>query len=260
MKNTYLHLLILIGGLSIQNNSLTSAPQGQSPIALDTSTAYSIDVEDIEFFYPKALTVDVTANHHTVQCSPAAKNPRAYIIQDGQEFDFMQVHTHTYSEHTIDGVRAPAELHLVHKNKKTGELAVIGVMVNHGTETTSGLVPLMKLLESTQPQGALPDSEDPVESVEADFILPHSPDEPSVHTLGTITLSLSGLLPKNKQTFRYPGSLTTPPYTEGVRWNIMVDPIIARPAFSEKIIALTAPVTARELQDIKDRPVILDAA
>ena len=39
------------------------------------------------------------------------------------------------------------------------------------------------------------------------------------------TINWSAMLPRDRQTFRYSGSLTTPPCTEGLRWVVMTTPV-----------------------------------
>ena len=39
------------------------------------------------------------------------------------------------------------------------------------------------------------------------------------------TFNVDDLLPEERRTFRYPGSLTTPPCSEGVKWHLMTSPV-----------------------------------
>eukprot|EP00816_Leptocylindrus_hargravesii_P000687 CAMPEP_0196826050 /NCGR_PEP_ID=MMETSP1362-20130617/93413_1 /TAXON_ID=163516 /ORGANISM="Leptocylindrus danicus, Strain CCMP1856" /LENGTH=432 /DNA_ID=CAMNT_0042206581 /DNA_START=316 /DNA_END=1611 /DNA_ORIENTATION=- len=49
-------------------------------------------------------------------------------LPNGNVYDAIQFHIHTRSEHTIEGVRYPAELHIVHVGES--DLAVVGVMLD----------------------------------------------------------------------------------------------------------------------------------
>lgn len=112
----------------------------------------------------------------------------------GEVFDLLQFHWHTPSEHTINGEYFPLEMHLVHR-RDDGSLAVVGVLVRDGTFNRA----LADLFHD----------------------LPHEEDEErEIHRF-----NLNRLVPHPGHTYRYSGSLTTPPFTEGVSWLVMTDPI-----------------------------------
>lgn len=124
------------------------------------------------------------------------------ITQDDTTFNFKQCHFHTPSEHQIDGMTFPLEMHIVNimpnENKEaTPQYLVIGVLFKEGKEN--------KFI--------------------ADFINAIPKEEHETKDIKTGTVKLSDLFaPVAKESrghyYYYRGSLTTPPYTESVRWNI----------------------------------------
>jgi carbonic anhydrase len=64
------------------------------------------------------------------------------------------------------------------------------------------------------------------------------------------------LLPPDRAYFAYAGSLTTPPCSEGVRWNVLRTPIAASPA---QIAALREALgsSSRHVQPIHERTILL---
>lgn len=53
-----------------------------------------------------------------------------------ETWTLLQYHFHSPSEHTIGGRYADMEIHLVHQNMKTEELAVVGVLMKVGNNAT----------------------------------------------------------------------------------------------------------------------------
>lgn len=53
--------------------------------------------------------------------------------------------------------------------------------------------------------------------------MPASPGEPK--TIDGVTVDARQLLPPDRGYYRYDGSLTTPPCTEGVKWFVMAKPV-----------------------------------
>ena len=142
-------------------------------------------------FEQRARVMDLVDNGHTIQITNDAP---VTLDLGGVHYELVQFHFHAPSEHTIDGEHAPLEAHMVHKSAD-GELAVIGVLVEEG-EYDSLWDPII---------GALPDRPGDDRHLE------------------DLDLDMSELHPLPNRYFRYRGSLTTPPCSEGVEWIVMAE-------------------------------------
>ncbi|PIC64663.1 carbonic anhydrase [Sporosarcina sp. P13] len=175
-------------------NAICTNGQEQSPINIETAKAEQDDeVEELKFNYAPT-NFSLANNGHTIQGNPVAINNS--IVVDGEEYKLAQFHFHTPSEHQFNGQNFDMELHLVHKSAEN-ELAVIGLMIKEGATNIA--------LEQSWK------------------VLPENVTTEDVKV--TEAIDLMGLLPENKQTFRYEGSLTTPPCSEDVEWIILEQPI-----------------------------------
>lgn len=209
----------------------------QSPIDFDALGADPQDVSDIAFDYHESM-VSWTNNGHTVMMS---YEPGSSMILGGTPYQLQQFHYHTPGEHSLQGgARFEVEQHLVHRNE-AGELAVVGVMIREGDHNPA--LPGGRRLDQFLPQS---------EGVVVEF-----PEE---------TLDATGLLPARLESFRYLGSLTTPPCSEGVRWVVMTEPIeISRSQMRALLQALRSLKYAsqtgsnnRPTQPLNGRSVLLD--
>jgi carbonic anhydrase len=169
--------------------ALCSTGRRQSPIDIKERTPR--DLPNISFNY-QATPIEIVNNGHTVQVNCA---PGSFIEADGQRFNLAQFHFHSPSEHHLNGRGAAAEMHLVHKSA-SGGLAVVAVMIEEGAHN-----PNFDPVWNNLPARA----------------------GPAVRLSATI--DAAKLLPADPRTYRYDGSLTTPPGTEGVKWCIMIRPV-----------------------------------
>jgi len=156
----------------------------QSPIDLKWKKPKSD--RTISFHY-KSSPFKVLDNGHTVQANFMEGN---YVKIKGQRFDLLQLHFHAHSEHSIGKKFYPLEMHLVHKNAE-GKLAVVGVMFQEGAENH-----------------------------ELEKIFAHVPSKQNHEKAVETNLDFNGLVPSVKTHYHYMGSLTTPPCSEGVNWNV----------------------------------------
>jgi carbonic anhydrase len=197
--------------------ALCSIGVEQTPIDVPSTTV--VNPADIEFNYqPTAL--NILNNGHTVQVNYDAGSS---IQVNGKTYDLLQFHFHTPSEHAVDGNHTALEMHLVHRSAD-GQLAVVGVMLNGGGDNPA-YAPVFDNMPA---------------------------QEAEVATISGVTVNADTLLPQERTYYRYNGSLTTPPCTEGVQWLLMNTPVQLADAQVTTFQQIFAN-DARPLQPMNDR-------
>lgn len=200
--------------------SLCSTGKNQSPVNL-TGMIQS-DLKEIKIDYKNGGN-KVLNNGHTIQVSYA---PGSMITVDGHSFELKQFHFHSPSENTIEGRSYPLEAHFVHADPD-GNLAVIAVMFEEGKENAE--------LEKAWAQ--MPEQAG------------ESQDLKSMVNAGT-------LLPQQHDYYRFNGSLTTPPCSEGVWWLVMKNSDTASKAQVEKFTHAMHHANNRPLQAVNARMIL----
>ena len=146
--------------------------------------------------------------------------PGMGMISGQHLFSLVQFHFHTPSEHRLHGRRYPLTVHLVH-GTATGDFAVLGVMFEEGDENPA----LAKILAGIDGGSK------------------------------NVAVDVRELVPENIDVYRYMGSLTTPPCTEGVNWHVADQVLEASPAqlaAFERILGQSA----RSMQPLNNRLVL----
>ncbi len=198
----------------------------QSPINIELANAYRKSLRNPIFNYDEAGKAFVFNNGHSVELEPVLEESNSVIL-DGEKFYLLQAHFHAPAEHLINGKRYAAEVHFVHQ-AEDGHLAVIGVFLKRGKFNVAWR-PFTKVVPSAT---ALAEDTE-------------------------IEIDLESLMPSNLQTARYDGSLTTPPCTEGVSWNVLVNPVELSPLQIEQFTR-TYYRTFRPVQPLNNRTVVFD--
>ena len=194
--------------------------KNQSPIDLANFT--EADLEPIAFAY-KPGTTEILNNGHTVLINYATGSS---ITVDGRVFELKQFSFHAPSENTINGKHFPLESHLVHADKE-GNLAVVAVMFEMGRNNAL-LSPLwMKMPDKAGDRNALPKPYD-----------------------------VSAMLPSDRDYYRFDGSLTTPPCSEGVLWFVLKQPAIASKPQIDRFTTVMGHPNNRPVQPVNEREVL----
>lgn len=194
--------------------------RNQSPI--DLHNFIEANLPRIVFDY-KPGGHQVVNNGHAIQVN---YNPGSKITVDQADFELKQFHFHSPSENTINGKSFPMEAHFVHADAK-GNLAVVALMFEEGENN--------KLLEKVWPQV--------LQVVNGKEAL-----RPEV--------SAADLLHANRDYYRYNGSLTTPPCSEGVRWFVLKHPAKATAEQLAVVGKAIGQPNNRPVQPIGARPVL----
>ncbi|MFA7248482.1 MAG: carbonic anhydrase family protein [Dehalococcoidia bacterium] len=202
-------------------NAVCRAGSSQSPIDF-TGTQIGAGGRTNIKWQPAVLSVQ--NNGHTIQAD--VTNGGAIDI-DGVAFTLVQFHFHAPSEHTVQGKRFAMETHFVHKNAK-GEVAVIGVLHETGL-ANDALAPILAAL-------------------------PANAEEKKQFA----NFDVASVLPRDRSMYRYTGSLTTPPCTEGVRWQVIQAPTSVAEAQVKAFNTVIKP-NARPVQPLKARDVLKES-
>lgn len=198
-----------------------STGKEQSPIDISGAVVTSLDNVKVNY-QPSPLKVK--NNGHTIQVDYA---PGSFIEVGGTKYNLLQFHFHTPSEESIGGKRAPMVTHFVHKTDD-GKLGVIGLLMNEGAE--SG----------------------PMKAV-----FDNMPKEEGEQAVEGVMINAADMLPKNLTYYNFPGSLTTPPCSEGVNWMVLANSTEISPQQVQAFKTIF-PMNARPIQPVNGRVVKLD--
>ncbi len=162
-----------------------STGRNQSPINLTAMIEGELPPLQVDY---QVGGKEIVNNGHSIQVNYA---PGSTISVEGHTFELKQFHFHTPSENTIENESFPMEAHFVHSDAE-GNLAVIAVMYKEGRE-----------------------------NAELAKAWAQMPTEKGEKQALTSAVDAGKLLPSKRDYYRFNGSLTTPPCSEGVRWYVI---------------------------------------
>jgi carbonic anhydrase len=169
--------------------------QKQSPVNIEQNNVAN-NSKHIDEIIPKytEIPLSLTNNGHTVR----ANTSKGTLYIGKNEYDLVQFHFHAPSEHLVNGIRYPMEIHFVN-GTLDGKMAVLGVFIKAGKFNQT----LQKILDL-------------------------APDRVGLTVNTALSIRPDQLLPKHTQHFyTYAGSLTTPPCSEGIQWFVLKETIEA---------------------------------
>ena len=201
----------------------------QSPINIISKNVVKGQNEKISFDFHSNIAAAENLGH-TIQID---FKEGSTCVSNGKDYAARQFHFHTPSEHLIDGITYPMEMHIVNaltdSNKSTSYL-VVSILFKMGGEN-----PFLK-----------------------EFLdkVPNKEDKNELQ-VGQVKLEdLFAEFPKSEMHsyYSYKGSLTTPPYTESVQWVILKHVVEAS---EEQIISVEKLEgnNARHVQALHERKV-----
>jgi len=151
------------------------------------------------------------------------------LVSRGRTYGLQSMHMHAPSEHTVEGEQFAAELHLVHADAD-GSLAVVGLLFALG-EADPGV---QALLDAAPPAGETADE--------------------------GVAIDPAGYVPGDPACYRYDGSLTTPPCSEGVAWHVIREVGTVSAAQVDTLRAIGGGPTNRPVQPSHGRAITLVGA
>lgn len=198
---------------------LAKTGKRQSPINITGALAF--DLPAIAFDYHSSQ-INLIYNGHTVE---EVEDKHSAIDVDGRHFVLQQFHFHAPSEHTVDGEHFAMEMHLVHQSAD-GAIVVVGVLIKEGQDNPA-----------------------------FDAVWDYLPSASNRERIEKASVDAATMLPADRAYYRYSGSYTTPPCTEGVLWMVMTSPVELSAEQIAKFRAVISgnnrpiqPLNGRELQ------------
>lgn len=205
---------------SISEEYSACAGMNQSPINL--TGFIESELMPLSISYKKA-GYEILNNGHAIQIN---YQPGSQMSVEKGVYELKQFHFHSPSENMIDRKSYPLEAHLVHVDKE-GNLAVISVLFDEGEKNAA----LEKAWEK----------------------MPEKVDEKYSFSS---SLNAKDILPAVLDYYRFNGSLTTPPCTEGVRWFVIKEPLTASKRQIEKFKRVMHEPNNRPVQPVNARVIL----
>lgn len=218
-----------------------AAMEAQSPINITTNnTTFVKDLSPLLFTLNSDTQLKVINNGSPDKYATAARailtDPGAgSVTVGGDTYRLAQFHFHTPAEHLENGYKFPMEMHLVFADAQNN-LLVVGRWINAGKVPNEALDPIFSHLPQTK-----------------------------ADTLTIDHFNLNALIPDNLNSFRYDGSLTTPQFTEGVKWVDLAQPLDMSQEQISAFSSLFPPTLenpmggdAREIQALNGRTILTD--
>jgi carbonic anhydrase len=238
MHNSRRHIqLALLALASTIPSAAPAQPSGpQSPINIERAHACVTQLPRLVATRRSAVT-EVWRNtgspDHEETIRVSATPPAGSLELDGKAFTLRQYHLHVPAEHPINGVVEAMEIHYVHE-AEDGSVAVIALIVKEGAYNAA-FNPLLAAMPDGKTISVTTENADPL----GHFLRPWL-DQP--------------------KSYRYIGSLTTPPFSSGVRWVVLAEPISFSAAQMARFKGLFPHGNVRPVQDIDRRVVKTDVA
>src|SRR5688500_8672567 len=226
---------LLVFGMSASHAEVTPSAlatlESQSPIDFRSDSTYFGRLPALNFNLSSDTPLDVINNGSPDPEKTAVRanvnSGAGSLTLSGHEWNLAQFHFHTPSEHLLNGHATPMEMHLVFSDAASN-LLVVGRWIEKGA-FNSALDPIFSHIPQT-----------------------------TADTLHVDHFNLNTLLPDNLESFRYSGSLTTSPFTEGVTWIDLAEPMNMSAAQINAFSSLFPDGDSREIQALNGRIILTD--
>lgn len=173
------------------SKELNKTDNMQSPINIEEKIVENEDPKIDKIINYNSDNFIVNIKDKVLNISP--ESDKNNIIIDGNTYFLDKIQIHSPSEHQLNGNHFDMELQIVNKNEQ-GETVIFGIFIKKGMKNTA----LSKIWSKFSKENTMTEYEE---------------------------INLMNLFPVDKTKYTYMGSLTTPPYTEGVKWYIFREPI-----------------------------------
>jgi len=170
------------------------AGREQSPI--DIRGAERANLPPLRFEYQSGPLKYLINNGKTVRVNYHGADNQNFLVVGDQRYQLTQFHFHRPSEELVNGKPYDMVAHFMHQTSD-GQVAGVAVFLKTGRANA-----LVQQLWDHMP-------------------LTEGPE----HEIPGVQINPAALLPKNLSYYRYRGSLTAPPCTEGVTWFVLKTPV-----------------------------------
>jgi carbonic anhydrase len=202
----------------------------QSPINIVERTAIPVVLPKLTFI-TVATEMYIQNDGHTIKLTPrdTALNGN-YVVFNYEKYFLQNFHFHHKSEHLFDGKPAPMEVHFVFQNKVTKANVVVGLLISQGPRFN----PELDSIWSEFPKHGNYAKENLSFKVDISSIIKYSDTDTY---------------------YSYVGSLTTPPFTEGIAWIVLKKRLVLNAGQIEKFGSYY-PNNARRTYPVNNRLVL----